>query len=46
MASVVEELAVQSLLCPSPHAVDKSMQVQRHIRPACEFVSTGVRCPA
>lgn len=45
MASVVEELAVQSSPCPSLHAVDEGMQVQRPIRAACEFVSTGVWCP-
>lgn len=44
MASVVEELAVQSLPCPSSHAVDKSVQVQRHIWAVCAFVSTGVWC--
>lgn len=46
MASVMEELTVQSSSCPSPCAVDKSVQVQRHIRAACGFVSAGVRCPA
>lgn len=43
---MVEELTVQSSLCPSPRVVDKSMQVQRRIQVVCEFISTGVWCPA